>query len=233
MKTVLVTGANRGVGLETARQLLQRGDRVIATCRQPSKAEALQALDEQFSEQLTILPLDVTNPASIHAACNAVQRIATCLDILINNAGILDGNETLESFDPEVMQRTFDVNATGAMRVTTQFLPFLEKGEQAKLVNISSQLGSLQKVKGNWGRYSYNSSKAALNMLTRMLAYDLEDKGIAVICIHPGWVQTDMGGDSADLTPVESASGILEVIDKVTLKENGRFYTYTGDEHPW
>ena len=88
-------------------------------------------------------------------------------------------------------------------------------------------------MKANWGRYSYNSSKAALNMLTRMLAFELEAKGIAVICILPGWVQTDMGGASADLTPVESAAGILRVIDKVTLVENGRFYTYAGDEHPW
>ena len=233
MKTILITGANRGVGLEMTRQLLQRGERVIATCRQPAKAEALQVLDDQFSDQLTILPLDVTNQGSIQAACNAVQRIATCLDMLINNAGVLDSNETLATFDPEVMERTFDVNTIGAMRVITQFLPFLERGEQSKLVNISSQLGSLQKMKGNWGRYSYNSSKAALNMLTRMLAFDLEDKGITVICIHPGWVQTDMGGGNADITPSESASGILRVIDQVTLAENGRFYTYAGDEHPW
>ena len=131
------------------------------------------------------------------------------------------------------MQHTFDVNSTGTMRVITQFLPFLEKGDAAKIVNISSQLGSLQTMTRKWGRYSYNSSKAALNMLTRMFAFDLEDKGIAVICIHPGWVQTDMGGTSADITPTESASGILSVIDNLTLAETGQFYTYAGDEHLW
>jgi NAD(P)-dependent dehydrogenase (short-subunit alcohol dehydrogenase family) len=233
MKNILITGANRGIGLEMTRQLLQRGDRVIATCRQPSKAIELQALDDQFPEQLIILPLDVTNPTSIQAAYNAAQRIVTGLDMLINNAGFLDGQETLDTFDPDVMQLTFDINATGVMRVTTQFLPLLRQGEQAKLINITSQLGSLQAMKSNWGRYSYNSSKAALNMITRMLAFDLKADGITIICIHPGWVQTDMGGASADITPSESAAGILTVANKITLDQTGRFYTYAGYEHLW
>jgi NAD(P)-dependent dehydrogenase (short-subunit alcohol dehydrogenase family) len=233
MNTFLITGANRGIGLEITRQLLNRGERLIATCRQPMKANALQALDEQFSEQITILPLDVANAASIQAAANASQRIVTHLDVLINNAGILDGNETLATFDPDVMQQTFDVNAIGAMRVTAQFLPLLQKAGRAKIINITSQLGSLQAMKPNWGRYSYNSSKAALNMLTRMLAFDLKDEGISVICVHPGWVKTDMGGTNADITLNESASGILNVIDNLSLEQTGRFFTYTGDDHPW
>ncbi|MBE2224233.1 MAG: SDR family oxidoreductase [Anaerolineae bacterium] len=233
MKNILITGANRGIGLEMTRQLLQRGERVIATCRQPAKADTLQALDEQFPEQLTILPIEVTNPVSIQAAFNASQRIVTHLDVLINNAGILNRHETLATFDPEVMQGTFDVNATGSMRVVTQFLPLLRKAEHAKIINITSQLGSLQAMRGKWGRYSYNSSKAALNMLTRMLAFDLKDEDIAVICVHPGWVQTDMGGTAADITAVESASGILTVIDNLTLAQTGQFYTYAGDEHLW
>lgn len=233
MKNILITGANRGIGLEMTRQLLAQGERVIATCRQPKKAESLQALDDQFPDQLTILPLDVTNATSIQAACNAVQRMVPHLDVLINNAGVLTGGENLDTFDPEVMQRTFDVNATGAMRVAVQFLPFLQKGEQAKLVNITSQLGSLQKMRAGWGQYSYNSSKAALNMVTKMLSFDLKEMGISVICVHPGWVQTDMGGTSADITPQESASGILRVIAGVTLADTGKFYTYAGDEHLW
>jgi NAD(P)-dependent dehydrogenase (short-subunit alcohol dehydrogenase family) len=233
MKNILITGANRGVGLEMTQQFLNRGERLIATCRQPVKADALQAMYEQFPDQLTILPLDVTNSPSIQAAFNASQRIVTHLDILINNAGILNRNETLAAFDPEVMRDTFDVNATGSMRVVTQFLPLIRKGEAAKIINITSQLGSLQAMKHNWGRYSYNSSKAALNMLTRMLAFDLENEGISVICVHPGWVQTDMGGARADISPSESASGILRVIDALTLAQTGRFYTYAGDEHPW
>ena len=233
MKNILITGANRGIGLEMAHQFLYRGERLIATCRQPMKADALQALYELFPDQLTILPLEVTNTPSIQAAFNASQWIVTHLDILINNAGILNGSETLTTFDPEVMQGTFDVNATGTMRVVTQFLPLIQKGEDAKIINITSQLGSLQAMKRNWGRYSYNSSKAALNMLTRMLAFDLDKEGISVICVHPGWVQTDMGGASADISPSESASGILQVIDALTLAQTGRFYTYAGDEHSW
>jgi len=233
MKNILITGANRGIGLEMARQLLTQGERLIATCRQPMKADALQALDEQFPEQVTILPLEVTNTASIQAAYNASQRIISHLDVLINNAGILDGNETLATFDPDVMQQTFDVNTIGPMRVVTQFLPLLRNAEQAKIINITSQLGSLQAMTRNWGRYSYNGSKAALNMLTRMLSNDLKEEGISVICIHPGWVQTDMGGANASISPSESAAGILTIINDLTLAQNGRFYTYTGEEHIW
>lgn len=233
MKNILITGANRGIGLEMTRQLLSQGERLIATCRQPMKADALQSLDEQFPEQLTILPIEVTHNGSIQAAFNASQRIVTHLDVLINNAGILDGDETLATFDPDVMQHTFNVNATGSMRVVTQFLPLLQKGEGSKIINITSQLGSLQAMTRNWGRLSYNSSKAALNMLTRMLALELKNEGIAVICVHPGWVQTDMGGTDADITPTESAAGILSVIEHLTLDHTGKFYTYAGEEHLW
>jgi NAD(P)-dependent dehydrogenase (short-subunit alcohol dehydrogenase family) len=233
MKNILITGANRGIGLALSQQLLAQGSRVIATCRQPQKADALHALNDEFPDQLTLLPLDVTNSQSIQAACNAVQRIVTGLDLLINNAGVLDSGETLTTFDPVVMQQTFDINATGAMRIALQFLPLLRQGNQPKLINVTSQLGSLQKMKPGWGRYSYNSSKAALNMITRMLSFDLAADGITVICIHPGWVQTDMGGPSASLTPDESAAGILRVAAALTLAETGQFFTYSGEIHPW
>jgi len=233
MKKILITGANRGIGLEMTRQFLEKDNRVIATCRQPKRAIVLQTLAEKSPDQLTILPLDVTNDVSLQAACNATQRIVNQLDIVVNNAGILKSEETLSNFDPDIMQQTFDVNATGAMRVVVQFLPFLQKSEQAKLINITSQLGSLQAMTRLWGRYSYNSSKAALNMLTRMLALDLKEDGITVVCIHPGWVQTDMGGTNADITASESALGILNVIEKVSLAESGNFYTHAGDTHLW
>ena len=138
MKNILITGANRGIGLEMTRQLLTQGNRLVATCRKPRTAIDLQSLADQFPEQLTILPLEVTNTISIQSAYNASQRIVDHLDVLINNAGIVDGNETLATFDPEVMQQTFDVNATGSMRVVTQFLPLLQKGDASKIVNISS-----------------------------------------------------------------------------------------------
>ena len=233
MKQVLITGANRGVGLELTRQLLARGDRVIATCRQPDQAQTLQQWAAQFGDQLLIVALDVTDDTSVQAAGTAVENAVDRLDMLINNAGILIKSEILSTFDAAIMQRSLDVNVVGVMRVTTQFLDLLRRGNEPKLINISSQLGSLQKMRPGWGRYSYNSSKAALNMVTRMLAFDLEADGIAVRAIHPGWVQTDMGGAHAAVTAQDSAAGILRLADELTLATTGKFYVYSGEAHPW
>ncbi len=233
MKQVLITGANRGVGLELTRQLLARGERVIATCREPQQAHLLQQWAEEFGARLLVVALDVTDGASVQAARRTVEDTVDQLDMLINNAGILIKSETLSTFDAAIMQRTLDVNVVGVMRVTTQFLDLLRRGQEPKLINISSQLGSLQKMRPGWGRYSYNSSKAALNMVTRMLAFDLEEEGIAVKVIHPGWVQTDMGGAQAAVTAQESAAGILRLAEDLTLATTGKFQVYSGEEHPW
>jgi len=233
MKQVLITGANRGVGLELARQLLARGDRVIATCRQPDQAQTLQQWATQFGDRLLVVALDVTDDASVQAARATVESAGDRLNMLINNAGILIKSEILSTFDAAIMQRSLDVNVVGVMRVTTQFLDLLRRGNEPKLINISSQLGSLQKMRPGWGRYSYNSSKAALNMVTRMLAFDLEEDGIAVRAIHPGWVQTDMGGAHAAVTAQDSAAGILRLADELTLASTGTFHVYSGEEHPW
>ncbi len=233
MKQVLITGANRGVGLELARQLLARGDRVIATCRQPAQAKTLQQWGAQFGEQLLVIALDVTDGASVRAARMGIDGVVDRLDMIVNNAGILISSETLSTFDATIMQRTLDVNVIGVMRVTTQFLDLLRRGHEPKLINISSQLGSLQKMRAGWGRYSYNSSKAALNMVTRMLAFDLQEEGVAVRAVHPGWVQTDMGGAHAAVTAQDSAAGILRLADELNLANTGGFYVYSGEEHPW
>jgi NAD(P)-dependent dehydrogenase (short-subunit alcohol dehydrogenase family) len=233
MKQVVITGANRGIGLELTHQLLGRGDRVIASCRQPNEAEILQQWTAQYGEQLLVVALDVTDDTSVQKAREKIESVIDHLDMLINNAGIGAKGETLPAFDAAIMQRIFDVNVTGVMRVTTQFLDLLRRGWEPKLINISSQLGSLQKMRPNWGRYSYNSSKAALNMVTRMLAFDLQEDGIAVRAVHPGWVQTDMGGANAAVTAPVSAAGILKLADDLTLANTGRFYVYSGEEHPW
>jgi NAD(P)-dependent dehydrogenase (short-subunit alcohol dehydrogenase family) len=233
MKQVLITGANRGVGLELTRQLLARGDRVIATCRQPDEAQALQQWAAQFGDQLLNVALDVTDDASVQAARTVVESGVDHLDMIINNAGILIKTEILSTFEATIMQRTLDVNVVGVMRVTTQFLDLLRRGREPKLINISSQLGSLQKMRPGWGRYSYNSSKAALNMVTRMLSFDLQDEGIVVRAVHPGWVQTDMGGAHAAVTAQGSAAGILRLADELTLTNTGTFHVYSGEEHPW
>lgn len=233
MKNVLVTGANRGVGLALTGQLVSRGDRVIATCRQPDEAVVLQEWAAEAGEQLIVVALDVTDDASVEAARVETGKAVARLDMLINNAGIPSRGESVANFDGAIMQRVLDVNVVGAMRVATQFVDLLRRGREAKLINISSQLGSLQKMRRGWGTYSYNSSKAALNMVTRMLAFDLEEDGIAVLAVHPGWVQTDMGGAHAALTVDESAAGILKVVDDLTLEETGGFRIWSGEEHVW
>ena len=232
MKNVLVTGANRGLGLEITRQLLVRGERVFSGCRQPSQAAALQELGATYPGQLTVLKLDVTVDESVQAARTAVLQETGRLDWLVNNAGVLVRGETLYNFDPAVMTRTLDVNMTGPMRVTAQFVDLLRKGSDPKLLNISSQLGSLDRARAG-GLYSYNASKAALNMVTRMLAHDLRPDGITTVSIHPGWVRTDMGGSHAAISAHDSAAGIIRLADKLTLVDTNKFYTYEGLAHPW
>lgn len=233
MKKALITGANRGIGLELTHQLLNRGDHVIATCRKPAQANGLHSLADTFNGQLTILPLDVTDDEMVAGVRTAVATQTSSLDLLINNAGILYRGEGIENFDPAKMRHTFDVNVVGAMQVTVQFVDLLRLGTNPRIINISSQLGSLLAMDRNWGDVSYNSSKAALNMVTRKLAHDLAGDGVTVIAIHPGWVQTDMGGSNATVSIPDSAQGILKLADNATLERTGKFYTYSGEEHPW
>lgn len=233
MSNALITGANRGIGLELTRQTLTQGSQVMATCRQPAQAAALLSLAKSFNEQLTILPLDVTNDESVKEARTAVSNNFNSLDLLINNAGILHRGEGLDNFDPTKMLHTFDVNVVGAMRVVSRFVDLLHVGTKPRIINLSSQLGSLLSMEKNWGYYSYNSSKAALNMVTRKLAHDLAGAGITVIAMHPGWVQTDMGGPNATISIHDSARGILDMAESLTLKQTGKFFIYSGEEHPW
>ena len=234
MKQILITGANRGIGLEMTRQFVQRGDFVFAGCRQPEQADDLQALSREFPQQLSIVALDVVDDDSVAVAKTAVSSQTNHLDILVNNAGINISGDRLDSNQPAILERTLQVNTIGPMRVITQFVDLLRRGTDAKLINISSQLGSLAAMEQRrWGSYSYNSSKAALNMLTRHLAHDLRSDGITVITMHPGWVQTDMGGKNAAVSVPDSARGIVRVIDNLTLADTNKFYIYTGEEHRW
>lgn len=232
MKQIFISGANRGIGLEMTRRLLDEGQRVFAGCRQPGNAADLQALKKRFADQLLIVQLDVMDDASVLSAWQAVNEMTDRLDWLVNNAGILVRGESLEEFDPQIMRRTFDTNVTGVLRVTSQFVDLLRRGEQPKLINITSQLGSLARARPNQ-LYSYNSSKAALNMVTRMLAQDLHGQGITVVAVHPGWVQTDMGGQQAAITPQESAAGIIKVAQGLNLRDSNQYLDYLGDVIPW
>jgi NAD(P)-dependent dehydrogenase (short-subunit alcohol dehydrogenase family) len=230
---VVVTGANRGLGLEFARQLLARGDRVFATCRQPGAAGALQALAADHPQNLTITALDVADPDSIDAAYADIQPQTAALDLLINNAGMSPGGtERLGRFEQDLMLRTLAINAVGPMLVVQRFLDLVKAGDRPKIVNITSGLGSLTNRNGG-GAYSYSASKAALNMYTRTLMFDVKKHGIITIVMDPGWVKTDMGGSNAWITPEVSIGGMLAVIDGLTPEHSGRFFLYDGAEIPW
>jgi NAD(P)-dependent dehydrogenase (short-subunit alcohol dehydrogenase family) len=228
----LITGANRGLGLAFARESLARGHRVFATCRHPDEADELQAMTAEHPDLLTILHLDVTGEETIEAAARAVRSQEGALDLLINNAGTNPSGERLGNLDAETMLHTYRVNSVGPMLVTQAHLDLLRAGDDPKILNISSTSGSLAR-KSSGGGYSYSSSKAALNMLTRALAFDLQSDDVIVVAIHPGWVRTDMGGEAAPVAPTESVRGVLDVADDLCQEDTGLFFTYEGRQAPW
>ncbi len=227
----LITGANRGIGLEFVKQLVANGDTIFATARNREAATELNELAK--TGQVFPIELDVTDVDSVAQAREVVGAKTDAIDVLINNAGaFFDRNEKLATFNPDAMRKTFETNTIGTMNVTKAFADLLNAGNNPRLVNISSNLGSLTTLGRNRsGDYSYNASKAALNMLTRMLSYDLPD--VTVICVHPGWVQTDMGGSRAAITPEASVEGLLGLIGRLTPADTNSFFGWTGEDWAW
>ena len=232
MQRILITGANRGVGLELARQCLARGGRVFAGCRHPQKAEALQKLAENAKPNLTLVQMDVTDERSLDEARKLIGASVEALDLLFNNAAINLGDEAITGVSAEKLAETLRVNAIGPVLVAQRFFDLLKLGLSPRLVNVSSEAGSIERMRHFRG-YGYYGSKAALNMYTRSLALDPNLTGVTVIALHPGWVRTDMGGPMATLSGEEFATKILSVVDRLTPQDTGKFYTYTGDEYPW
>ena len=233
--TVLVSGANRGLGLEWVRQLVGRVDRLFATCRRPGDADALQELAASHPDTITVVELDVTDPAAIDAAADRVREDAGALDLLLNNAGVNGGgsSDRFGTVDADTMTDVLRVNAVGPHLMTQSFADLLRAAAGgATVVNVTSQLGSIARTSdGGW--HSYKTSKAALNMCTRLQAGTLEDDGVTVVAMHPGWVRTDMGGANARLSTEEAVSGMLDVIDGLSPADAGRFLAYDGEELPW
>lgn len=230
MANVVITGANRGIGLALTRQYAQAGDTVLALCRTPEKAEALQQLAEQSGGRVKVGAIDIGNDASIAAAAKLVSGP---VDVLINNAGVLGGDperQCLDNMDYDTWLETFNIMAIGPFRVVKAFLPALEQAQGAKIMSVSSQLAASTWPYG--GYYAYSSAKAAGNKIMQIMALDLKDKGISVGYIHPGYVQTDMGGPQAEITPDESASGIRNVIANLNLETSGKFFKWNGEFHP-
>ena len=225
MTTILITGANRGIGLELARQFASDNDKVLACCRNPQEASDLKAL-----EGIEVFQLDVTDGASVKAL--KADLGDTPIDILINNAGIMGGeHQSLTDMDYDSWAQAFLVNTISPFRVSISLLGNLRLSSNPKLVTITSQMGMLSRR--STGSYAYRSSKAAANKVFQVMAAELEVDGIIVCPVHPGWVRTDMGGPAASIGVEESAAGLVKVIAGLTIEESGRFFQYDGEELPW
>jgi NAD(P)-dependent dehydrogenase (short-subunit alcohol dehydrogenase family) len=233
-----ITGANRGLGLELTRQYLERGDQVFAASRQPADAGDLQRLRRQYPDRLTLLPLDVTNAASITAAAQTVSAATDSLDVLINNAGVYphagsgDAHQRLGQLTHDDAIETMQVNAIGPLLVSQALLPLLRAGHKGRILSISSGQGSLT-WKATGDPYHYSASKAALNMYMRSLAAEIGTYGLISVIVDPGWMRTEMGGDSATQDPADSARGIIRLAEQLRVEENGSFVTWQGQPVPW
>ena len=229
----LVTGANRGLGLEFTRQLLARGDRVVAACREPGHAHALNALAGEHPGRLHVLPLDVADARSRTAFAAELPLVlgdGGRVDLLVNNAGVLHSGERFGKLGEANLEHSFRVNASGPLLLVQALEPLLADG--ARVVNISSRLGSIALTE-RFGTPSYNISKAAQNMATALLAQALAERGIVVVAVSPGWVRTDMGGNQADVAPEDAVAGVLRQVEVLSRDDSGRFIGTDGDTIAW
>lgn len=229
---VVITGAARGIGFELFKQCLARGAKVVAGVRSPERADELHTIARKHPAQATILPLDVTSDASTIAFAERLRSQGfTRVDVLINNAGVyLDGEATLESLETAIVQKTFETNVFGLVRVTRSLLPLLRNSAQARVATISSLMGSVAD-NSSGGSYAYRMSKSAANMFAKTLACD--ERELISLSLHPGWVKTSMGGDRAPLAPEKSAEGLITVIETATSGDSGKFFNHAGRELPW
>lgn len=230
MTHALVTGANRGLGLEFTRQLLDRGERVVAACRQPGRALELTRLAAAHPGHLTVLPLTLPDARSIAELAREVEGLDLALGLVVNNAGLSIAGERWGSIDGASLQQAFGANAVGPLLLTQALTPSLADG--AKVVNLSSRLGSIAATTA-LHTPSYAISKAALNMATRLMAIALAEHGATVVAFSPGWVRTDMGGAGAPLSARESVAAMLRVVDRLAPADRGRFLGHDGTPIDW
>ncbi len=231
MPSTLITGANRGLGFEFARQYLADGWHVYAACRDPASASGLRRLAEDSDDKLRILAMDVTDPASIRAA--ATELDGQAIDILLNNSGIIGPrSQTIGNIDYQAWAEVLAVNTMGPMRVSEAFVEHVASSDGKLIVTLTSGMGSIADNTSG-GSIVYRSSKAAVNMVVRSLAIDLAPRGITCVVVNPGWVRTDMGGPNASLEPAESISALRRLIATFGPEQSGKFFNHTGREYPW
>lgn len=232
MRQCLVTGANRGLGLAFCRELLARGAHVVACCRDPRGADELNALAAAQPDRLQLETLDVADAAAIAALPERIADRLPRLDLLINNAGILISGERFGNVEADDLARSFAVNAVAPLLLTQVLAGLLRRGHQPHVLCISSQIGSIAQST-RFRTVSYAMSKAALNMAVKRLDAELSQHGVIVTAMHPGWLKTRMGGESASLDPADSARRMLDHLARLGPAAGGQFLAYDGASLPW
>lgn len=237
-KTVMITGANRGLGLGYAQGFASRNWRVLACCRQPDQAEALTQLQAAQGATVSTHALDVTDHAAVDALAHELRDVS--LDLLINNAGTfgplpaMEGMsyQTLEAMDYGIWRDMLELNVLGVFKMTSAFLPALTAGGGGAIINLSSDLGSI--ANNRFGSsHAYRSSKVAVNMLTKGWALELADRNVVVISMAPGWVRTDLGGEKADLNVADTMAAQFQWITDLKAEHSGRFLDRNGEDVAW
>ena len=225
METIVITGANRGLGLALTRRFLRAGKRVVATCRNP---DAFQFSDDRAN--LDIVKLDVTDGEAVSRSVSDLS--GEVVDVLLNSAGIIGGDtQSIDDIDYGAWRDAFEVNTLAPFRIAVALRANLLRSGRPRVVTISSQMGSLDR-KGS-GSYAYRGSKAAVNKVMQALAQEFRGDGIVVCPVHPGWVRTDMGGAHAEISADESASGLFDLVESLTIRDTGQFWNWDGKRHPW
>ena len=232
MKTVLITGANRGIGLEFVRQYAYDGWRVHACVRNPSTSNDLNQLSAKLPDTIEVHALDVDDHARIEQLSHAMSTEK--IDLLINNAGVypVTHGASFHQIDYDAWAYAFRINTMAPLKMADAFYSQVAKSELKKIVTVTSKMGSVADNRGG-GSYVYRSSKSAVNIVMKSLAIDLEPKGIIVGLLHPGWVRTDMGGPNALISTEKSVSGMRQVIEELTHTDSGKFFAFDGQIIPW
>ncbi len=232
MKTVLITGANRGIGLAFAQQYANAGWKVLACTRKLDYGDGLSGLVAEYPSQVLPYELDVANHEQIDRFSDMLSNVS--IDLLINNAGIYpkSGAGEFGGIDYDAWADSFRVNTMAPLKLVESFSPQITCSELKTIVTITSKMGSVTDNKSG-GSYIYRSSKSAVNIVMKSLALDLKSFGITAVLLHPGWVKTDMGGAGGLITAEQSVTGMRKVIDQLTPEDSGCFYTFDGQVVPW
>jgi NAD(P)-dependent dehydrogenase (short-subunit alcohol dehydrogenase family) len=231
VEAILITGANRGIGLELVRQYAGKNWRVFACCRSPDAAQSLHQLAQKSEGAISIHRLALDEDGQVDTLARELE--GERIDILFNNAGIAGPRpQSFGRIDTGGWMRTFRVNALAPFQMAVAFVEHVARSERKIIATMGTLMGSLADNRSG-GSYAYRSSKAAAHMVVRSLAADLRERGITAVVLHPGWVKTDLGGSGALIAPEESVRGLQRVLDSVTLQDSGSFFNYDGSELPW